>query len=283
MPTARLAARLAFALFILNNSPMLPSRTSFAFIASAEMLFRKNERIYFWTFTFRQVPRNDVWAMWAWKRFMQAFQKEFPLHKGVRVCELHKSHGIHFHALITARIPIRRLQALAYPFGFGVMWVDTCDEGTANYLAKYLTKSYREENHFDRGRRRWGAIGGFKPCRNKDVVYETEQTKNHQKLYGKKQITFAQAILLGGYTKMWGELSDWPESIRKQYEAAFASDIYTRTGNKSKQSPSKMDRAESKPRCVLSGGVGSGVVNYELRPRNFFRGHETKLALVAQR
>lgn len=196
---------------------MLPCKTSLAFQMSADRIFAYCNEVYFWTFTFRQVPRNDDWAMWQWANLMRAFKTRFPLHKGVRVVELHEKHGIHYHALINRRIAMDVIRRIAYPFGFGVMWVEQCDNGTAGYLAKYLTKSYRAENHFTKGRRRWGNIGRWDNCKVRDLVMETSFTRSKSTLYGEKQISFGLALVLGSWVKLWGEVDEWPVDIRKQW------------------------------------------------------------------
>ena len=216
---AALQRRPAFPCSILNNSRMfmLPCKTSLAFQMSADRLFMYCNEVYFWTFTFRQVPRNDDWAMWQWANLMRAFKTCFPLHKGVRVVELHETHGIHYHALINRRIAMDVIRRIAYPFGFGVMWVEHCDNGTAGYLAKYLTKSYRAENHFTKGRRRWGNIGRWANCKVRDLIMETSFTRSKSTLYGEKQISFGLALVLGSWVKLWGEVDEWPLDIRKQW------------------------------------------------------------------
>jgi hypothetical protein len=257
---------------------MLPSKTAGAFLFSCDRLFAESEHVYFWTFTFRQVPRSDEWALWQWNAFMTVFKRHFPLHRGVRVIELHKSHGAHFHALINARIPIDRLQRMAYPMGFGVMWVEQCDSGTANYLAKYLTKSYREENHFAKGRRRWGAIGGFKVVRCRDVSYETDYTRSRTALYNTKQISFGMTLCLQSWTRLWGEYKHWPDDIKSQWKEQEyeqqKKDLLARYRGVHAMHAGQSNlpvggvRPGDQAGSPVSRRASEGVVHYELRQRN---------------
>lgn len=155
----------------------LQTKTAYAFTFTAERLAAWYPRIYFWTLTFREVPYNDVRAMSDWALFRRRLCHRYPSLKGVRVCELHKSHGIHFHLLLNLRISLDDMNKLGHPLGLGRMSVSEADKNCIGYLAKYLTKQYRNEFDFG-GRRRWGTIGGFKPCRVRDVVFEMETSQN---------------------------------------------------------------------------------------------------------
>jgi len=199
---------------------MLLNRTAQAFTFTVERLAFWNPKLYFWTFTYRDVPYNDIWAMWQWSRFRMKMHNAFPLIKGVRVVELHRSHGIHFHALINERIPLERVRRIGWPMGFGRMSVQIADTGSASYMAKYLTKAYRERNGFGQ-RRRWGAIGGFPVCRCRDVIYDTDYTRNHQAMFGGLQIPCGLAMLMRSYSDIWGECWQWPAFIKTRVRDAL--------------------------------------------------------------
>jgi len=199
---------------------MLLSRTAQAFTFTVERLATYNPKLYFWTFTYRQVPFNDTWAMWQWAQFMRKVNNAFPLLKGVRVVELHRSHGIHFHALVNDRIPLERFRRIGWPHGFGRLSVQAADIGSAGYMAKYLTKSYREQNGFGR-RRRWGAMGGFPVCRCRDVVYDTDYMRNHQAMFGGLKIPCGLAMIMRSYSDVWGECWQWPAFIKTRVRDAL--------------------------------------------------------------
>jgi len=190
-----------------------------AFTFTCEKLALHNDKLYFWTWTFRQVPYNDAWAMWQYKQFAHKLAHHFPLIKGVRISELHKSHGIHFHALVNERIPIERIKRMAWPHGFGRVSVSKADLGSISYLAKYLTKQYRNENDFG-GRRRWGTIGGFPPSRCRDIEYDSSVMRNHRAMFGHHQVDTWTVMLARNFGGVWGEAWQWPPFVRVRFRDA---------------------------------------------------------------
>jgi len=202
---------------------MLLSKTSGAFTFSAEKLFQQFGRIYFWTFTFISVPLDDQTAMEDWNVLHQRLKHHWPSIKGLRVCELHRSHGIHFHVLVNKRIPIKRMKQIfrgswrlvGYNryLDFGRVSVTKCDATTIAYMCKYLTKDYRKRNGFGH-RRRWGTIGGFKATRVRDIVYDTPELRNRDRLFGNAKCSYATLMMIRHYTTMWGKVKDWPPEHR---------------------------------------------------------------------
>lgn len=212
----------------------LMSKTAQAFTWTAEKLAETFPELYFWTFTFKSVPICDSMAMQDWDTFHTRLCYHMKWMRGVRVCELHRAHGIHFHAIINGRIPIRRIQSLVYGSGFtngrnryldfGRMTVDKCDNGTIGYLAKYLTKQYAADNNFGL-RRRWGTIGGWNGTRVRDVVVEGPGTRAKEKLFGHAKIEYATSLVIGHYANMWGELDKWPrEFVMRAFNAQTRED-----------------------------------------------------------
>ena len=57
--------------------------------------------MYLWTFTFREVPESDDWALDQWVAACKKGARDFRGIHGLRVIELHKLHGIHFHLFLT--------------------------------------------------------------------------------------------------------------------------------------------------------------------------------------
>lgn len=202
---------------------MLLNKSAQAFTWSVERLFEQSEKVYFWTFTFITTPYNDEWAMKQWNVFHVRLRYHFPDIKGLRVCELHRSHGIHFHALLNMRVPIRVMQKIWHGTGFltgrnhyldfGRVSVDEADIGSASYLTKYMTKQYREDNYFGR-RRRWGSIGGFEQNRKNDIEVISQATENRKLLFNSCRCTYAQLMMIQHYTNLWGCVTEWPVECR---------------------------------------------------------------------
>jgi hypothetical protein len=223
--SARAARARALPCLLLNISrlAMLLSRTAAAFTFTAERLAKESPALFFWTFTFKNVPATDEHAMEDWAALMRRVEHHFPECQGVRVCELHRSHGIHFHCIVNVRLPIRKLQELMRGSGlltgrnryldFGRMSVTKCDANTIDYLAKYLTKQYRRAHDFAR-RRRWGCIGGFKPTRCRDIEYDTIANRNRKSMFGAVKVPFDVMLMIGTYSDLWGEFADWPAKYK---------------------------------------------------------------------
>jgi len=202
---------------------MLLTKSACAFMFTAERLAKQSEALYFWTFTFKTTPATDEHAMEDWNTLHRRLMMRFPLLEGVRVCELHRSHGIHFHCLLNLRIPIRRVQRICRGNGnltgpnryldFGRMSVSKCDATAIPYLTKYMTKEYRRQNCFF-GRRRWGTVGGFKGTLKNNIVVESETTRNKERMFGLARISFPTMIMVSHFTSLWGHVERWPMKDR---------------------------------------------------------------------
>lgn len=215
----------------------LLTKTQAAFWFTADRFFKKNKHVYFWTFTFKHVPIDDAAAMEDWNTFAARLAKHFPFCQGLRVCELHHTHGIHFHFLVNIRLPVRRLRRIFYGSGrlnghnryldFG--WIKVrkvakeewlaghrVDLRAAEYMMEYMTKSYRSRmGEGFRGRRMWGTIGGLKASRCRDIVYESDTTRNRCELFGVAQCGYSALRMIQHYTMLHGRLCDWPDKAKR--------------------------------------------------------------------
>lgn len=200
---------------------MLLNKTQAAFTFSCEKFFEVNPEVYFWTFTFRSVPMDDAYAMEDWHTFQARLCREFPWVWGIRVTELHRSHGIHFHFFINARIAIWHMRRLVYGRGFlagrnrytdfGRIQVVKCDKDPRSiaYLSNYLTKQYRIDNWFG-NRRRWATFGGFEGSRCMDIEYVSDATKNRDHIFGMCQCSYTALMMVTHFSNMWGPVRRWP-------------------------------------------------------------------------
>lgn len=201
---------------------MLLGKSACAFTMSAEKFFATFTEVYFWTFTFKSVPYDDNAAMEDWDCFATRLKWHFPFIEGIRVAELHRSHGIHFHFFLNERVPVRRMFKIFRGSGhlagrnryldFGRISVERADKGSIQYLAKYLRKGYRREWPFKK--RRWGAIGGFRTVRCNDLVYESEATRNRNRIFGRRPCGYSALLMVTHYTMLYGHLDNWPGSAK---------------------------------------------------------------------
>lgn len=135
-----------------------------AYMVAADELMQ-SRRVYFWTFTFKLT--QPVWfATPAWTRLLKDLFDWFGKFQGIRVSEMHREHGLHFHVLMNARLPVAVVRRLAEPYGFGRIEVQQVRhrKATTRYLVKYLAKC---EKLPCRGMRRWVRLGGLgEPVKN---------------------------------------------------------------------------------------------------------------------
>ena len=98
---------------------------------------------------------------------------------GVRVAELHKTHGVHFHALMNRRLDVRLVRRVGHCHGIGRIHVCVADQNgdaAAKYLSKYLSKQ-RSGPLCESGRRarRWASFGPIKGTRICDLINDSPQ------------------------------------------------------------------------------------------------------------
>jgi hypothetical protein len=146
----------------------MKSRT--AFERTVRKMERSGGKLFFWTFTYRDVHSLKS-AMRLWNEFLTTLKRKMGF-RGVRVLELHDKHGVHFHVITNKRYRIRRILALGERYGFGrthVEWVRDVAGGIA-YLCKYLSKS---RPACLKGVRLWAAFGDIERTRVCDIVCDS--------------------------------------------------------------------------------------------------------------
>jgi len=115
---------------------------------------------YFWTFT---LP-DCVDLMVARKRWASLSLDLVRLvgWSGIRVFELHENHGLHVHAVVCGRYNLRLVRLLSRKNGFGRVHVKRMTTGGINYIAKYVSKTYRDQFPCLKGMRLWAWAGSDK-------------------------------------------------------------------------------------------------------------------------
>lgn len=160
-------------------------KSRIAFRMTAERLVETSERTYFWTATFYSV-HADWECLKLWRRFLDHLRKVLGGGwGGVRVAELHKDRGVHFHFLINLRVAIDLVRRVGQCYGIGRIDVRRVrrsgymKEGSvavnvAKYMAKYLSKQ-KDVPLTESGRRarRWAAFGEVVATRASDIVNES--------------------------------------------------------------------------------------------------------------
>jgi hypothetical protein len=100
--------------------------------------------------------------------------------RGVRVYELHPGgHGLHIHAVTANRHNVNEVRHFSDSFGFGRINVKAIPAASADYIAKYLTKSRRSPEL--KGRRLWACMG-FKGVRIKDCEIDSPLSRAIKKI-----------------------------------------------------------------------------------------------------
>ncbi len=158
-----------------------------AFTFSCETLFRQYEKVYFWTFTCKKVH-----PIWRYGPIFHAFWHELQhayggILQGVRVYELHNTHGIHWHCLLNYRMSVREVRRIGEKYGLGRNHVVVADSGAVGYMAKYLAK----ERASLKGLSKWRTLGGFRGTKVKDIVVKSpyhKEVNRLQKKHGVKKV-----------------------------------------------------------------------------------------------
>jgi len=178
------------------------TKSEFAFRASCLKLQRQCPKLYFWTFTFRAVMPDWYYSN-TWSRFIRVLQDLYGGQlRGLKVTELHKSHGIHYHCLLNQRVWVGEVRRIGKRFGIGRVHVVHADATSVPYLAKYLSKDYRNGTKLFARIPRWNTIGLFRGTRKRDVICSSpfhDAMKEFGALYpgGKVPYPLARRLMAG--------------------------------------------------------------------------------------
>jgi hypothetical protein len=161
----------------------MKSRAAFEF--TVRKMLRQNPKLYFWTFTFREVHSLER-AMKLWNQFLTLLKRKFGF-RGVRVLELHEEHGCHFHVITNRRVPMRKILTMCERHGFGRIDVRRVTDAAQaiSYLCKYLSK--QRERCLKRARL-WSAFGKIERTRVRDVLVDTPKVRLLRRIMGKPSV-----------------------------------------------------------------------------------------------
>ena len=127
------------------------------------------QTLFMWTFTFKEVL--DVKATRAkWNHLLTLIRRTWPDLAGLRVFEMHKSHGLHVHLVTNRFIDVNIALVLAKKAGWGRIHVQRIPVERAGYLAKYLSKQRPE---CLKGWRLWAGFGAWEWTKVRDVIFDS--------------------------------------------------------------------------------------------------------------
>jgi hypothetical protein len=161
-------------------------KSRFAFEFTVRKMLRRTGRLYFWTFTFREVHSLKT-GMKLWNEFLTLLKRKLRF-RGVRVLELHEDHGCHFHVITDQRFSIEKILEFSDRYGFGRLNVKRVTDSAKaiRYLCKYLSK--RRPGCLKRSRL-WSAFGKIERTRVKDVLTDTPMTQLLRRIMGKRSVS----------------------------------------------------------------------------------------------
>lgn len=152
---------------------------------SISALYDRSPKVYMWTFTFP--VRLHTWLTpGAWSALTRLLRDYYGRIEGVRVMEMHKTHGVHFHVLVDRRLSVHVVRRLAKRCGFGRVHVCRIKREDAGYVTKYVGKQ-TERPH---GMKQWTAVSRGWATRKADIVVESSQARAMRAAY-------AQSVLCG--------------------------------------------------------------------------------------
>jgi hypothetical protein len=142
------------------------TKSKAAFLLACRMLAKDN-RLFMWTFTFKDVLNvKDARKKWNYLRTL--LLRTWPTLQGIRVFELHESHGLHVHLVTNSFVDVNRARAIANKAGWGRIHVKRTSAERVTYLAKDLSKPRPD---CLKGWRLWAAFGtGWEPPKVKDII-----------------------------------------------------------------------------------------------------------------
>jgi len=175
------------------SSPFPPTKPQAAFCLSVDRLFSSCDKVYYWTFTFKNTLPD-----WGYAASWQGFTREMGHQHGrnffcLRVIEAHPGgHGLHYHALLNRRLNIHMVERIGAQYGMGYCFVERATRESMWYLAKYLGK----EGDRLFGVRKWWKIGPFCHVKWSDIQIESEFLNAY------RQIRKGRKVSIGEYQLM---------------------------------------------------------------------------------
>lgn len=140
-----------------------------------------NQKLYGWTFTFTEKMPQHMYRGY-WQGFIRDFgnhwrnEGRMPL-AGVKVTQLHKLGGIHYHAILNQRIPVGMVRRLGRKWKIGIIHAVKLGSitGARKYFGRYIGREVGGQK-LARNQSSWECMFGFAGCRVNDIKRETAYT-----------------------------------------------------------------------------------------------------------
>ena len=147
------------------------SKSKTAFLFASRTL--STDKLFMWTFTFRETLDIKNTRK-RWNHLLTLMRRRWPSLCGLRVFELHDSHGLHVHLITNRWIDVYEARRMAKQAGWGRIHVMKMPPEKAPYLAKYLSKE--RPKCFKRWRL-WAGFGDWEWNKVKDLVFDCRFTR----------------------------------------------------------------------------------------------------------
>lgn len=194
------------------------NRSQVAYNLSCALLFRQEQPIYFWTFTFDKLY-PDWFLSRAWGDFITDLGNLYGGRlKGIKVAELHETHGIHYHALLNKRIWVEVVRRIGRRYGIGRVYVLRATPGAIAYLEQYIKPS--GQSRMSPGIRRWSTVGGFDGVKCRDIDIDSPY---HRVILEMQQLTGIKKV-------SWGAASNIMARLRRGDKESEILSTYQRKG-----------------------------------------------------
>lgn len=153
---------------------------------SIEKLVESSPRVWLWTFTFKELLEPKE-AMKRWDVFTKRIKRHYPNVGGVRVAEWHPgtewegigrlSHGLHIHLITNSDLDkdlLQKMKGSLFGHIHSIECKDRSDIGKlSGYLAKYLSKGYKQRHPLLKGARLWSNWANWNGVKVREVIYKS--------------------------------------------------------------------------------------------------------------
>ena len=156
------------------------TKSKSAFLLSLQQLARCHSlrpgELYLWTFTLpTAMSVKEAKAMW--NNLLTQLHQRWPRLLGIRVFELHDTHGLHVHLVTSGWMFVGDVRVIAEKAGWGRIHVKIMQAAAAG---PYLSKSFHRREQCLKGWRLWEGIGDWTWSTVKNIIVNSAFTRVYQ-------------------------------------------------------------------------------------------------------